>query len=54
MISKFFLENKIKEKRVAINSTNNVVRHYKLPHIDHISTDIKRKIIGFVNFIVKF
>ena len=49
----FFLENKINEKMVAINATNNVVRYYKLPHIGHISTDVKRKIYRFCKFYCK-
>ena len=47
---KFFIENKINEKSIIINTTNNVVRHYKLPHIGHISTDAKRKINRFCKF----
>ena len=47
---KFFLENKINQKRVTINATNNVVRYYKLPYIGHISTDVKRKINRFCTF----
>ena len=50
---KLFLENKINEKRVTINATNNVVRYYKLPYIGHISTDVKRKINRFCKFYCK-
>ena len=50
---KFFLENKINEKRVTINATNNAVRYYNLPYIGHISTDIKRKINRFCKFYCK-
>ena len=50
---KFFLDNKINEKRVAINATNNAVRYYKLPYIGHISTDVKRKINRFCKFCCK-
>ena len=50
---KFFLENKINEKRVTINATNNAVRYYKLPYIGHISTDVKRKINRFCKFYCK-
>ena len=47
---KFFLENKINEKRVTITATKNVVRYYKLPYIGHISTNVKRKINRFCKF----
>ena len=50
---KFFLETKINEKSIRINTTNNIVRHYKLPHIGHISTDVKRKINRFCKFYCK-
>ena len=50
---KFFLENTINEKRVTINAINNVVKHYKLPYIGHISTDAKSKIISFCKFYCK-
>ena len=50
---KFFLENKINEKRVTINATNNVIRYYKLRYIGHISTDVKRKIKRFCKFYCK-
>ena len=40
---KFFLENKINEKRFTIKATNNAAGYYKLPYISHISTDVKRK-----------
>ena len=50
---KFFLENKINEKRVTINANNNAVRYYKLPYIGHISTDVKRKIKRFCKFYCK-
>ena len=50
---KFFLENKINEKRVTINATNNAVTHYKLPYFGHISTDVKRKINSFCKFYCK-
>ena len=38
---------------VTINATNNVFRYYKLPHIGHISTDVKRKIYRFCKFYCK-
>ena len=47
---KFFLENKINEERVTINATNNFVRYYKIPHIGHISKDVKPKINRFCKF----
>ena len=50
---KFFLENKINEKRVTINAINNAFRYYKLPYIGHISTDVKRKINRFCKFYCK-
>ena len=50
---KFVFENQINEKRVTINATNNLVRHYKLPCIGHISTDVKREINRFCNFFCK-
>ena len=50
---KYFLENKINEKRVTIKATKKVVRYYKLPYIDHISTDVKRKINRFCRFYCK-
>ena len=50
---KFFLENKINEKRVKINAANNAVRYYKLSYIGHISTDVKRKINRFCQFYCK-
>ena len=50
---KFFLENKINEKRDTVNVTNNVVKYYKLPYIGHISTDVKRKINRFCKFYCK-
>ena len=50
---KFFLENKINEKCDTVNATNNVVKHYKLPYIGHISTDVKRKINRFCEFYCK-
>ena len=50
---KFFLENKVNQKRVTINATKNVVRYYKLPYIDHILTDVKRKINRFCKFYCK-
>ena len=50
---KFFLENKINEKRLTINANNNAVSYYKLPYIGHISTDVKRKIKRFCKFYCK-
>ena len=50
---KFFLENKINEKRVTFNATKNAARYYKLPYIGHISTDVKRKINRFCKFYCK-
>ena len=50
---KFFLENKINEKSVTVNATNNVVKYYKLPYTGHISTDVKRKIKRFRKFYCK-
>ena len=50
---KFFIENKINEKRITINATNNAVRYYKLPYIGHILTDVKRKINRFCRFYCK-
>ena len=50
---KFFLENKINEKSVTVNSTNNVIKYYELPYIGHILTHVKRKINRFCKFIVK-
>ena len=47
---KFFLKNKINEKRVTFNATKNAARYYKLPYIGHISTDVKRKIKKFCKF----
>ena len=49
---KFSLKNKMNEKIFTVAATNNVVKYYKLPYIDHISTDAKHKIRSFVNFIV--
>ena len=45
--------NKINEKRVTTNATNNAVRYYKLPYIGHISTDVKRDINRFCKFYCK-
>ena len=55
LISKLnsFLRTKKNEKRVTIDATNNAVRYYKLLYIGHISTDVKRKINKFCNFIAK-
>ena len=50
---KFFLENKINDKSDTVNATNNIVKYYKLPYISHISTDVKIRLIGCVDFIVK-
>ena len=50
---KFYLANKINEKSVTVNATNNVVKYYKLPYIGHISTDVKRKINRFCKFYCK-
>ena len=50
---KFFIENKINEKRITINAKNNAVRYYKLPYIGHILTDVKRKINRFCRFYCK-
>ena len=50
---KFFLENKINEKSVTVNATNNIVKYYKLTYIGHISTVSNGRLIGCVNFIVK-
>ena len=50
---KFFLENKINEKSVTVNATNNVVKYCKLPYIGLISTDVKRKINRFRKFYSK-
>ena len=50
---KFFVENKINEKRVTFNVTKNAARYYKLPYIGHISTDVKRKINRFCEFYCK-
>ena len=44
---KFFLENKINNKRITFTATKNAARYYKLPYIDHISTHVKRKINRF-------
>ena len=37
---KFFPGNKMNDKIPAVNTTNNVVKYYKLPFIGHISTDV--------------
>ena len=50
---KIFLESKINEKSDTVNPTNNVVKYYKLPYIDHISTDVKRKIKRLRKFYYK-
>ena len=50
---KFFLENKINDKSDTVNAINNIVKYYKLPYISHISTDVKIRLIGCVDFIVK-
>ena len=50
---KFFLENKINEKKDTVNATNNFVKYYKLPYIGHISTDVKRKINRLCKFYCK-
>ena len=50
---KFFLENKINQKSVTINATNNAVRYYKLPNIGHISTDVNRQINRFCKLYCK-
>ena len=50
---KFFLDNKINEKRVTINATSNTFRNYQLPYICHISADVKRKINRFCKFYCK-
>ena len=39
---KFFLKNKINEKSVTDNTTNNIEEYYKLPYISHISTNINK------------
>ena len=41
---KFFLENKMHDKTVTVNSTNNAVKYYEFPHICRISKDITRKL----------
>ena len=38
------LLTKIYKKSVIVNATKNVVKYYKLPYTDYISTDYKRKI----------
>ena len=50
---KISLGNKIDEKSVTVNTTNNVVKYYKLPYIGHISTDVKCKIDKFCKFYCK-
>ena len=50
---KFFLKNRVNEKRVTINATNNAARYNRLPYIGHISTDVKRKINRFCKFYCK-
>ena len=37
-------------KAVTVNSTNNVVKYYKLTYIVHISTDVKRNLNNFSTF----
>ena len=49
---KFFLENKINEKIDTVNAKNSVVKYYKLPYIAHMSTHVKCKLIGFINFVL--
>ena len=41
---KFFLGNKMNDKIATVNTTNNVVKYYKLPFIGHISTDVQRNL----------
>ena len=50
---KFSLKNKMNEKIFTVTATNNVVKYYKLPYIDHISTDAKHKIKKFRKFYCK-
>ena len=50
---KFFLKNRVNEKRVTINATNNAARYNRLPYIGYISTDVKRKINRFCKFYCK-
>ena len=39
LINNLFLDNKINDKNVTVNSTQNIVQYYKLPYTVHISTD---------------
>ena len=50
---KSFLENEINKKIVTVNTTNNVVKCYKLSDVDHILTDVKRKLNTFCKFYFK-
>ena len=50
---KLFLENKINQKSVTVNATNNVVKYHELPYVGHISTDVKCKINRFCKFYCK-
>ena len=50
---KFFLKNKINEKSVTVNTTNNIEEYYKLPYISHISTNVKLRINKLCKFYFK-
>ena len=49
---KLLLENKMNEKRDAVNASNNVAKFYRLPLVIFQQMSNVR-LIGFVNFIVK-
>ena len=50
---KTFLKNEMNGKIITVNITNNVVKCYELPDVDHISTDAKGKLNTFCKFYCK-